>query len=105
MLFKGDYMYIKAMTPNHWKPLSDDLLKRLKEQANGFGVNRIIRTYENTVELQNGKLPIVFNVESETFRFWGRGSRYAGDLVSIDELQQIEAICKEWRKDNLHNFY
>lgn len=90
----GCNVNIKEMKSSQWKPIVNELEKKIKECD--FRVGRIIRASETVIMLEGGKLPATFDLSTKVFKVWGRGSRYSGASVTIAELQKIEDACKEW---------
>lgn len=90
---------IKAFKLKEWRPLAQDLEKRIKDTG-CFGNPKAVRYGANLVGLEYGVLPATFNLTTQEFLVWSRASQYSGYEVTPEELLEVKQACVNWFGEN-----
>lgn len=85
------------MTPKQLKEARNDLVKRLSD-AGVLKPTRVTSLTDSGCNLEGGTFPATY--KHTMFRgelsIWGRGSRYSGGSMTIDELAYAERVIQDF---------
>lgn len=58
--------------------------------------SRVTSLTDNSVQLEGGTFPATYYHSSGNLTIWGRGSRYAGGSMTVDELAHAEYTIQKY---------
>ena len=79
----------------NWKELREYLLSDLKK-VKGFKFCKAARFSESRINIERSDIGILFDIETQEIKFWGKASKSTSFDYTIKDLLVIENIFKNW---------